>query len=423
MTIEALSIPVDGVTHAARAARWQLSTDERRVLEASFWCGAPSRQELSNLTGYSMTKVKALVSDLEIEGWLEEGAERDSSGGRRAIGVQLGANFGVMVGIELGATSADVALCKPNLEPLATRSVAVDVRNGPGVVMALVSNLIQACLVECGLPTSAVSSIGMGVPGPVEFSSGLLINPPIMPDWAGFSFREYFAPCFAAPVFVDNEVNLMALGELWNVRQGQAKSHPWLENFVVLKLGTGIGAGVIARGEVYRGADGAAGDVGHICVDLSGPQCHCGNIGCLEAIAGAPAIARAATAAGRSAASPVFARMLASKEQLTTHDVAQAAREGDIVANRIIQEAGGRVGQMLATLVNILNPTSILIGGGVSHLGPLLLASIRQSVYARSLPLSTRKLRLDYLRLGDAAGLRGASALALLEVIRGGAGV
>jgi predicted NBD/HSP70 family sugar kinase len=273
-------------------------------------------------------------------------------------------------------------------------------------------------LEERNLKPERLLGIGVGVPGPVEFASGLLISPPLMPGWEGFSLREHFAPSFPSPVYVDNDVNLMAIGELWHARRTNPTILKSGDHMIVLKLGTGIGAGIIAGGEVYRGADGAAGDVGHICVDPSGPRCHCGNFGCLEAMAGAPAIVKAAIEAGREGRSEAFASLLSQGAPITTFEVARAAREGDEAANAIIQQAGALVGQMLASLVNFFNPSRILIGGGVAHLGPLMLASIRQSVYGRSLPLSTRKLRIDYTRLGDDSGQRGATALALLEVLR-----
>ena len=131
------------------------------------------------------------------------------------------------------------------------------------------------------------------MPGPVDFESAQLVNPPLMPEWDSFSIRDYLAEAFPAPVFVDNDVNLMALGELWRMQRS-------LQNFLVIKVGTGIGCGIVCHGEVYRGANGSAGDVGHICVDQAGPRCHCGNLGCVEAMAAAPAIARMALEAAQA---------------------------------------------------------------------------------------------------------------------------
>jgi predicted NBD/HSP70 family sugar kinase len=212
-------------------------------------------------------------------------------------------------------------------------------------------------------------------------------------------------------VFVDNDVNLMALGELWRLQRS-------LQNFMVIKVGTGIGCGIVCHGEVYRGANGSAGDVGHICVDQAGPRCHCGNLGCVEALAAAPAITRLAVEAAQAGESAALAECLRANGKLTAIDVGQASRNGDAAANAIIQRAGSQIGQMLASVVNFFNPSHVFIGGGVTQIGPLFLASVRQSVYHRSLALSTRHLEIQYTPLGGQAGLIGAGALAMQESLR-----
>lgn len=361
---------------------------------------------------FSRSKVHELVAGLLDRGLLQEVGLSPSTGGRPPVALAFREDLGVLGAVDLGATSLDVALLSPSLRLLAHHAEDLDVRLGPGPVMARVRGLLTRLLEALGLGPDHLLAIGMGVPGPVEFKSGLLINPPIMPGWEGFSIRDYLQETFPCPVFVDNDVNVMALGELWWDRRRH-------ENFVVIKVGTGIGAGIICRGEIYRGADGAAGDVGHICVDPGGPVCHCGNIGCVEAMAGGPAIARMALEAAERGESPLLARLLEERGTLTPVEVGQASREGDPVANRIIQRAGQLIGQMLASLVNFFNPSQILVGGGVTRVGPLLLASIRQSVYQRSLPLSTRRLYIGYTQLGERSGVVGAGVLALGEAIRG----
>ncbi|WP_421684967.1 ROK family transcriptional regulator [Thermus thermophilus] len=390
-----------------------LTPGERRVLDLLLWKGQLTRRDITLQTGYSRSKVYDVVEALKERGLVEETEVQASTGGRPPAAVRLRDDLGVLVGIDLGATSLDVALLSPNLQILAHHAEDLDVRLGPGPVMARVRAVILQLLQRLCRTPAEVVGIGMGVPGPVEFKSGLLINPPIMPGWEGFSIRDYLWETFSCPVFVDNDVNVMALGELWHDRKAHA-------NFVVIKVGTGIGAGIVCRGEIYRGADGAAGDVGHICVDPQGPICHCGNVGCVEAMAGGPAIARMALQAVERGESPLLAKLCEERGTLTPLEVGQASREGDPVANRIIQRAGQLIGQMLASLVNFFNPSQILVGGGVTKIGPLLLASIRQSVYQRSLPLSTRHLYIGYTRLGDHSGLLGAGALALAEIIRAG---
>ena len=169
---------------------------------------------------------------------------------------------------------------------------------------------------------------------------------------------------------------------------------------------------------IYRGTNGSAGDVGHICVDPAGERCHCGNQGCVEIMAAGPAIARQGTEAAKAGKSPQLAQVLAANGVITPEDVGQASRGGDVAANAIIKLSGKLIGQMLASVVNFFNPSHIFIAGGISHIGPMFLASIRQSIYQRSLPLSTRHLEILYAPLGDRAGVIGCAAMAFQETMR-----
>ena len=392
--------------------RWdQLSAAEMNVLQTVFWSLGTSRHALAGRLDCSKSKANALAAGLIEQGLLEETGLQASSGGRRPETLQLAHRLGVVIGVDLGATSLDVAVMRPDLVVLAHHAEEADVRAGPGVVLARVRDVMRELLARCGVPARQVIGVGMGVPGPVDFASAQLVNPPLMPEWDSFSIRDYLGEAFTAPVFVDNDVNLMAFGELWRLQRS-------LQNFLVIKVGTGIGCGIVCHGEVYRGANGSAGDVGHICVDQAGPRCHCGNPGCVEAMAAAPAITRMATEAAEAGESPALAEVLRANGRLTAIDVGQASRNGDAVANAIIQRAGSLIGQMLASVVNFFNPSHVFIGGGVTQIGPLFLASVRQSVYHRSLALSTRHLDIQYTPLGGQAGLVGAGALAMQESLR-----
>jgi glucokinase-like ROK family protein len=391
--------------------RDNLSGDETTVLQTIFWSVGVSRFALSDRLAFSKSKTNALVASLLDVGLLEETGLQDSTGGRRAETVQISTRLGVLIGVDLGATSLEVAILQPNMEVLARHTEPADVRAGPGVVLARVRVLMGQLLQQCKLTPKQVIGIGIGVPGPVDFESGQLVNPPLMPAWDSFSVRDYFKEEYAAPVFVDNDVNLMALGELWRLQHS-------LQNFLVIKVGTGIGCGIVCHGEVYRGANGSAGDVGHICVDTEGPRCHCGNLGCVEAMAAGPAIARMATQAAQDGQSPALAASLLESGTLTPEDVGQASRNGDLAANAIIQQVGAKIGQMLASVVNFFNPSHVFIGGGITRMGPLFLASVRQSVYQRSLALSTRHLEIQYTPLAEQAGLVGAGVLAMQETLK-----
>ena len=388
-----------------------LSAAEMQLLQSAFWAGGSSRHAMADELGYSRTKANSLIAGLVEQGLLMEAGLRSSSGGRRSETLKLHGELGVLLGVDIGATSLDVAVMRPDLQFLAHHGEAADVRQGPGPVLARVRELARTLLAQCGARASQVLGIGIGVPGPVDFASGQLVNAPLMPDWDGFPIRDLLREDYAAPVFVDNDVNLMALGELWRLQRS-------LPNFLVIKVGTGIGCGIVCHGEVYRGAAGSAGDVGHICVDQAGPRCHCGNLGCVEAMAAAPAIVRLATEAAKSGESAMLAECLEQRGAIEALDVGQASRAGDAAANAIVARAGSLIGQMLASVVNFFNPSHVFIAGGVTGIGPLFLAAVRQSVYQRSLPLSTRHLEIHYAPLGARVGLIGAGVLAMHESLK-----
>lgn len=392
----------------------ELDAEDRGLLRAVFWAGGLSRHALAQQLGYSRSKANAMASALLEQGLLEETGLQSSSGGRRPETLNIHPRLGVVLCVDLGATSLELAAVGPDMRLLAHHAEAADVRAPPGVVLARVRALLRKLLKDCGAAPREVIAIGMGVPGPVDFASGQLVNPPLMPDWDSFSIPDFLRQDYDVPIFVDNDVNLMALGELWRLQGG-------LQNFLVIKVGTGIGCGIVCHGEVYRGATGSAGDVGHICVDRSGPRCHCGNLGCVEAMAAGPAIARMGLEAAQAGQSPALAQLLAQRGALTTEDVALASHGGDAAANAIIQRSGNLIGQMLASVVNFFNPSHVFIGGGITQIGPLFLAAVRQSVYHRSLALSTRHLEIQYTPLGARAGLVGAGALAMHESLKGGA--
>ncbi len=392
---------------------WQATTaDEMRVLDAAFWSPGSSRHALAAPLGFSASKGKALIAGLIDQGLLEEAGVQASQGGRPAETLRLHHGLGLLLGVDIGVTSLSVAVLRPDLTLLAQHGEDIDVRRqGPGVVLARAATLMRELLARSGGRADQVLGIGVGVPGPVNFEAGQLVSPPLMPDWDQFSIRDFLRDEYRAPVFVDNDVNLMALGELWRLKRA-------LPNFIVIKVGTGIGCGIVCHGSVYRGASGSAGDVGHICVDHDGPRCHCGNRGCVEAMAAGPAIVRMASEAAEAGESRALAAALAERGGLTADDVGAASRAGDAAANRIIQHAGHLIGQMLASVVNFFNPSHVLLGGGITQIGPLFLAAVRQSVYQRSLALSTRQLEVQYAPLGVQGGVVGAGALAMSETLR-----
>nr|WP_297353884.1 ROK family protein [uncultured Caldimonas sp.] len=381
------------------------------LLDHVFWSSSISREALASGSSFSKTRANAAVAGMLEQGMLEATGKHVATGGRRAETLRLSRSLGVLLGAALGATGLEVGVMAPDLELLAHHSEPADVRDGPAALLARVRTLMRDLLKQCGAKPRDVIAIGIGVPGPVDFASAQLVNPPLMPEWDGYSIRDDLRTDFSAPVFVDNDVNVMALGELWRMQRG-------LQNFLVIKVGTGIGCGIVCHGQVYRGANGSAGDVGHICVDPQGPRCHCGNVGCVETMAAGPAIARAATEAAEAGQSRLLRQLLDERGALKLNDVAQACRAGDTAATAIVQRSGALIGQMLASVVNFYNPSHIFIGGAIQKIGPLFLAAVRQSVYHRSLALSTRHLDIQYTPLGERAGLIGAGVLGMQESLQ-----
>jgi glucokinase-like ROK family protein len=363
--------------------------------------GSRSRAELAELASMARSKLEAELTQLKQLGLVQEGGKAASRGGRRSTLVELSPflHFG---GVDLGATSVRVAVTDAELKVKARVAEPVDLRRGPEPVLGRVTELIEKLARDQGVQ---LAGIGVGVPGPVRFREGKPVSPPIMPGWNEYPVRDILARRFGCPVLVDNDVNVMGVGEHWG---GVAKS---VDNYLFVKIGTGIGCGILIRGEVYRGIDGCAGDIGHINVDPDGPVCACGNSGCLEATFGGAALARDALAAARSGASEALAERLARKHAVTAEDVGQCAAEGDPVAVGLIRDGGRRVGLVLAGLVSFFNPSMIVIGGGLARLGHLLLAEIRGVVYRRSLPLATGNLPIVLSELGLSAGVVGAAVM------------
>ena len=365
-----------------------------------------SRSELVARTGLGRAIVAQRVGDLIERGLVSEGDVGPSTGGRPPRQLTFNADGGHILVADLGATSIDVAVTTLDGRILGHHDEPARIEAGPEHGLGRVDALFDTLLRTTPDLHGRLWGIGIGVPGPVEFESGRPISPPIMPGWDGYPIRERFAARYGAPVWVDNDVNVLALGE-W--RSGIAAGHA---DVVVVKIGTGIGAGIISDGHLHRGAQGSAGDVGHIQVtDDPTIICRCGNVGCLEALAGGAAIGRAGQAAAEAGRSARLRTALDQRGIVTAEDVARAASFGDPVAVALLVAAGRRIGSMLASVVNFFNPSLIVIGGGVANSPDQLLATIRETVYGRSLPLATRDLLIGRSSLGGLAGVIGASAM------------
>ena len=365
--------------------------------------GPISRAELGDRLDLTRPRLLAEVERLVAAGYIAEAGMAASRGGRRSTLVELQPRLR-FAAVDLGASSIDIEVTNGRLEPVAAYQEGADIRSGPKAILHRVNELLAKARTDGAY--DRLDAVGIGVPGPVSFRDGVPVSPPIMPGWDRYPVRELLAREHGCPAVVDNDVNIMAIGERHG---GVAHS---VDDFLFVKIGTGIGCGIHLGGGVYRGVDGCAGDIGHIQVDAHGPMCSCGNAGCLEALFSGAALARDAGAAARSGESPALAERLAANGEIGARDVAEGAAEGDVICIRLIRDGGRRVGATLATLVSFANPSMIVIGGGLAQLGHILLAEIRSVVYRRSLPLATGNLPVVLSELGARAGVSGAAVLA-----------
>lgn len=382
---------------------------EKELIDLIRKFGELSKGDLVSFTDHSRTKITSSINSLISKKIIIENLASEYSGGRRSKTFSLNGDLGLLSGVDIGATGIDLALANLSQKVIARHREEVPVLEGPVKVLSRVCDILESLLRENARDPSTLRGIGIGIPGPVDFSNGTVVSPPIMPGWDRFPIIQSVQQRFpTANVVIDNDVNVMALGE---TSQGVGRG---IENLIFVKIGIGIGAGIICNGKIYRGANGCAGDIGHISIDKNGPLCHCGNCGCLEAMAGGPAIAERSLELARSGKSPILQKLFdRNGGRLSAEDVGNAARAGDPGSIEIIRDSGLKVGDVLAGLVNFYNPDMIVIGGGVSNLGNLLLSSIRQAVLNRSLPLATSNLDIVFSRIGEDAGVIGAAHLAM----------
>jgi predicted NBD/HSP70 family sugar kinase len=358
---------------------------------------ARTRTDLAMLTGMARSTVSQRVQALLSQKLVYEVEEGLSTGGRPPRTFVFNKDAGLVLAADLGATHSRIAVTNLAGDVLEEHAQDLEISKGPEHVLRWLIESFDRLIEQCGRGRADVRGVGVGVPGPVEFARGRPVNPPIMPGWDNYPISDELADYYKAPVLVDNDVNIMALGE-------HSRTWPDAEHLLFIKVGTGIGCGIVAGGEIHRGADGAAGDIGHIRVTADeNVVCHCGNIGCLEAVAGGGAMAARLRDAG--------------VEARNSRGVVAQVRSGNPHAVRLVREAGRMLGDVLASAVNFFNPTVIVIGGDVAEAHEQLLAGVREVVYQRSLPLATRHLPLVRSALGDRAGVAGASVMVIEHLL------
>jgi glucokinase-like ROK family protein len=356
-----------------------------------------TRADLTRLTGLGRAAVSQRVDRLIERELVRETADLPSTGGRPPSSLVFNRDSGVVLAADLGATHARLAVTDLAGNVLAELAEDLEIARGPETVLDVVADQFVKLLGETGRAEQDVRAIGMGVPGPVEFATGRPVSPPIMPGWDGFSVPGHLATRFDVPILVDNDVNIMAIGEHWTNWRAE-------QQFLLVKVGTGIGCGIVAEGRIYRGAQGAAGDIGHIRIaDHDDVICECGNAGCLEAVAGGRALVRSVRELGLEAGN--------------SRDVVALARAQNVEVVRLVRESGRMLGDVLSGLVNAFNPGVIVIGGDVAEVHEQLFAGVKEVVYRRATPLATQHLEIAPSTLGDRAGAVGAAVLAIEHVL------
>jgi predicted NBD/HSP70 family sugar kinase len=358
---------------------------------------ARTRAELALTTGLARSTVAARIDALISSGLVGPAGEASSSGGRPPSRFAFNPAARVVLAVDVGATHVFIAVTDLGGKILTERRLVQDVADGPEAVLGRVVEEGKSSLAEAGRTPGDLAGIGIGLPGPVEHATGMPVKPPIMPGWDGFDVVRYVQRSLPVPVLVDNDVNIMALGE-------RTAYWPEHDNFLFIKVATGIGAGIISSGELQRGANGTAGDLGHVRVPRGDDVlCRCGNYGCLEALASGPAVAQSLSLQGFKAKKG--------------GDVLRLVAGGNLQAIQALRQAGRDVGDVLATVVNLLNPSVIVIGGSLGQAGEHLMAGVREVVYRRSLPLATTHLRIGLSMAGDQAAILGASQMVTQHVL------
>jgi glucokinase-like ROK family protein len=371
-----------------------------------FTPGGISRAEIARQMVLTRAAVTTIINDLMAEGLVRETDDAPSAGGRRPILLEINPEQASVIGIDMGATHLGMILSDFSAHIIDEIEMPFCVIDGPAKCLEIIDFQVHNLLERNHLKLDQIVSIGIGVPGPVVEELGLVSSPPIMPGWSDYPIRSHLVDLWKCNVSVGNDANFGALGE-WAYGAGRGE-----ENLAYIKVGSGVGAGLLLHGQIYRGTTGCAGEIGHITIREDGPRCSCGSYGCLESMAGGNAVAQRAREAVNAGRRTKLASIM-PLEKITARDVAATARAGDLVAQQIITASGNYLGIAIASLVNLFNPGMIVVGGGVAEMGDLLLDPIRQAVRERSLRSAGESVRVSTAVLGRRSSSIGAIVQAI----------
>jgi glucokinase-like ROK family protein len=364
-----------------------------------------SRADLAEEMGLTRAAVTVIVNDLITNDIILETESRTTPSGRPPVVLEINPERGLVAAIDMGAMHLSVALGDFSARILEETEVAFRIDNGPTKCLDEADRILHELLQKRGVSIADLAAVGVGVPGPVVAEKGMVMAPPIMPGWDRFPIRDTLESRWGTAVTLNNDAELGALGE-WAYGAGRGE-----KNLAFIKVGSGIGAGLIINQQIYAGNTGSAGEIGHLTVDENGPLCTCGNHGCLEAFAGGHAIASQAKKLAASGKRTLLSET--DIDSITARDVVEAARRGDLAAQEILKRSGAFVGIAIAGLINLINPSTVIIGGGVAQVGDLLTGPIRQAVHTRSLRASEHGVRITMAMLGRRSSLIGALVQAI----------
>lgn len=308
------------------------------------------------------------------------------------------------IGVDVGGTNIKIALVGTNGEIVYSNSISTRAEMGYEYTISAMKQAVVDLMKETKTDAKNIEGIGFGFPGQIDYKNGIVRFATNIPGWVDVPIEEIFEKEFGIPTRVDNDVRCATLGEL-NFGAGKG-----CKNLVCITLGTGIGSGIVVDGKLVRGASNVAGEIGHIKLQMNGgPLCGCGDYGCFEAFASGPSIVAMAQEYIKGGKSAKFREM--ADPDITPYIVAQAAKEGDVVAKRIFTIMGEYVGFGLASVINLLNPERIIIGGGVADAGEIIFAPIRETISKRAMPIAAAAVEIVPAQLGNMAGVIGASLL------------
>ena len=367
-----------------------------RVIDALRAEPVISRAEIARRTGLSRSTVSQLVADLVADGLVVERAGmtvvHNEHGGRPPILLSFEPSGGAAVGIDFGHNHVRVVVSDLASNLLAERRLLLDTDHDAAQDgLDAAADLVNEALADAGVDRARVVGAGMGLPGPIQQPAGVVGSPAILPGWVGVPAAQEMRRRLDLPIAVDNDANLGALAE---AAFGAARE---ARDLVYLKVSSGIGAGLILNGRLYRGASGLAGELGHRIVEPEGPVCRCGNRGCLETLASSNALL--------ARLRPVHG------EGLTVEGMLALARGGDEAACAVLSDAGAAIGRAVADLLNVLNPELVVVGGELADAGELLLGPVREAITRCALPPVAERARLVTGVLGLRAPVLGAVAL------------